>query len=188
MFAFKAGLGRFEQIRKNIKMKGKREVPRGVRNSKVRRQDKFRRCIYMWSWTEMLTTYLKQEYTSFIWFLAFHSFWLLVSNWKYVYQQAKSDVINKVAHSGIEPEISINQSPYALPTKLFRLMRVRGLIYIYMMSVFSSMRGCAMYINISIKQKILALVKIEKKIIFTYTRSYKLFIINCDACMKQLRI
>ena len=38
-----------------------------------------------------------------------------------VYQQANSYGRKIVAHSGIEPETSINQSPYALPTEPFRL-------------------------------------------------------------------
>ena len=58
-----------------------------------------------------------------------------------------------MTHSGIEPETSINQSPYAFQTELFRLMRVtRFNSYLYMVTVFSAIRGRVMYIIISIKQ------------------------------------
>ena len=64
--------------------------------------------------------------------LTLQSFWTWVSNWKCVYQQANSDGRKIVAHSGIEPETSIKQSPYALPTELFRPMRVTGFnLYLY---------------------------------------------------------
>ena len=52
-----------------------------------------------------------------------------------------------MAHSRIEPETSINQSPYALPTELFRLMEKTGLnLYLYIVSVFSSIRGCVIHV------------------------------------------
>ena len=78
------------------------------------------------------------------------SFWTWVSNWKCVYQQAISDGRKIVAHSG-NPETSIKQSPYALPTELFRPMRVTGFnLYLYIMTAFSSLRGCVIHIIISI--------------------------------------
>ena len=74
--------------------------------------------------------------------LTIQSFWTWVSNWKCVYQQANSDGRKIVGHSGIELETSIKQSPYALPTELFRPMRVTGFnLYLYIMTVFSSLRG-----------------------------------------------
>ena len=83
--------------------------------------------------------------------LTLQSFWTWVPNWKCVYQQANSDGRKKVAHSGIEPETSIKQSPYALLTELFRPMRVTGFnLYLYIMTAFSSLRGCVIHIIISI--------------------------------------
>ena len=83
--------------------------------------------------------------------LTLQSFWTLVSNWKCVYQQANSDGRKIVAHSGIEPETSIKQSPYALQTELFRPMRVtRFNLYLYIMTAFSSLRGCVIHIIFSI--------------------------------------
>ena len=83
--------------------------------------------------------------------LTLQSFWTWVSNWECVYQQANSDGRKIVAHSGIEPETSIKQSPYALPTELFRPMRVTGFnLYLYIMTAFSSLRGCVIHIIISI--------------------------------------
>ena len=108
-------------------------------------------------------------------------FWLLfmlqcfltwVSDKTCVYQQANSDGRKIVAHNGIEPATSINQSPYTLehPTELFRLMRITGFsLYLYIVAVFSSIRGCVIHITISIKQKILALMlKIRKIYVHIY--------------------
>ena len=85
--------------------------------------------------------------------LTFQSFWTWVSNWKCVYQQANSDGRKIVAHRGIELEtyMYIKQSPYALPTELFRPMRVTGFnLYLYIMTAFRSLRGCVIHIIISI--------------------------------------
>ena len=83
--------------------------------------------------------------------LTLQSFWTWVSNWKCVYQQANSDGRKIVAHSGIEPETYIKQNPYALPNELFRPMRVTGFnLYLYIMTAFSSLRGCVIHIIISI--------------------------------------
>ena len=83
--------------------------------------------------------------------LTLQSFWTWVSNWKCVYQQANSDGRKTVAHSGIETETSIKQSPYALPTELFRPMWVTGFnLYLYIMTAFSSLRGCVIHIITSI--------------------------------------
>ena len=83
--------------------------------------------------------------------LTLQSFWTWVPNWKCVYQQANSDGRKIVAHSGIEPETSIKQSPYALPTELFRPMRVTEFnLYLSIMTAFSSLRGCVIHIILSI--------------------------------------
>ena len=68
-----------------------------------------------------------------------------------------------MAHNGIDSETSINQSLYALTTEIFRLMQVTGFnLYLYSVAVFSSILGCVIHIIISIKQKILTLMKIWK--------------------------
>ena len=52
-----------------------------------------------------------------------------------------------MAHSGIEPETTLKQSPYALPTELFRPMRVTGFnLYLYIMTAFSSLYVGVSYI------------------------------------------
>ena len=81
--------------------------------------------------------------------LTLQLFWTWVSNWKCVYQQANSDGRQRVAHSEIEPETSIKQSPCALPAELFRLMRVTR-FNLYIMTTFSSLSGCIIHIIISI--------------------------------------
>ena len=82
-----------------------------------------------------------------------------------------------MTHSGIEPETSINQSPYALPTEL---------IFIHCYCIWLTTWVCQTYYfdlteNISIGEKV-------GKYMFasTYTRPYRLIIIICDTCMNQL--
>ena len=85
-----------------------------------------------------------------------------------------------MAHSGIEPETYIKQSPYALPTELFRPMRVTGFnLYLYIMTAFSSLRGvCHTYYYFRFNIKILALMKNWEKYVFTSTYTRPIQIIH----------
>ena len=83
------------------------------------------------------------------------------------------------------------KSLYALPTELFRPMRVTGFnLYLYIMTAFSSLRWCVIQMYILLFR---FNIKYEHwwklgKYVFTstYTRPYRLFIINCDTYIKQL--
>ena len=74
-----------------------------------------------------------------------------------------------MAFSRIEPDTSINQSPYALPTDLLQLIRVMGFnLYLYMMVVFRSIHDFGRVYYYCNKQNILALMKIGKVNVHIY--------------------